>query len=185
MTTTYLATLADVGAGIPSGTSFPGSPATNDLFRRTDLGMIFYYDGTRWLSQQLFQGQFVAPTVVMPLSASGGAGSLNMAMGVGTDIWIEKIISQLFVASGGTALSGSHKWVGTIAKSATDNTPTTLDTVTRDSGASATWTTTTTAVGALLGTAATYPRLAASWVKTGTPGTLTVIHTATFRIVQT
>ncbi len=44
------------------GTSFPGSPATNDLYFRTDLGWWCYYDGARWLTcheycailQQLF-----------------------------------------------------------------------------------------------------------------------------------
>lgn len=32
------------------GTTFPGSPATNDLLFRTDLGEWYYYDGTQWLS---------------------------------------------------------------------------------------------------------------------------------------
>ena len=40
---------ADAG-GLPSGTSFPGSPTTNYLFYRTDLGLVCYYDGTRWLT---------------------------------------------------------------------------------------------------------------------------------------
>ena len=35
------------------GTSFPGSPSDGDLFNRTDLDMVFRYDGTRtkWLSE--------------------------------------------------------------------------------------------------------------------------------------
>lgn len=172
-------------AGIPAGTSFPGTPSTNDLRFRTDLGTIFYYDGTRWVSVQLHSGQFVAPAALMALSATANGGSLNTSMGVGTDIWLVNSITQAFVSSGGSALSASHKWVGTVGKSDTSNAATTLDTITLDSGASAAWRTTTTAIGALLGTAATYPRLTATWTKTGTPGNLTVIHTVTYRIVQT
>lgn len=37
-------------SGIASGTSMPGTPAANDRFFRTDLGLLCYYDGTRWLT---------------------------------------------------------------------------------------------------------------------------------------
>ena len=44
-------------AGPKSGTSFPGSPATQEEFLRTDIrgGMIFFWDGTYWLSREDFQ----------------------------------------------------------------------------------------------------------------------------------
>ena len=35
---------------VHGGTSFPGSPATNDTYYRTDLNDWYQYDGTRWLS---------------------------------------------------------------------------------------------------------------------------------------
>lgn len=41
--------------GIPAGTSFPGSPATDDLFNRTDRDIIYRYDGTRWLSAEMME----------------------------------------------------------------------------------------------------------------------------------
>lgn len=53
-------------AGIAGGTSFPGSPSSGDRFWRSDLKMEAVYDGTRWLSTQLF---FV--------SLSGGGDSLG------------------------------------------------------------------------------------------------------------
>jgi hypothetical protein len=45
-----------------SGTSFPGSPATNDHFYRTNIrgGMMFFWDGTYWLSEQQFSCPFYA-----------------------------------------------------------------------------------------------------------------------------
>jgi hypothetical protein len=36
------------------GTSFPGSPTTNQRYFRTDRGIEYYWDGTRWLSAQIF-----------------------------------------------------------------------------------------------------------------------------------
>jgi hypothetical protein len=35
---------------LAAGSSFPGSPATGQHFFRTDRGIEYYYDGTRWLS---------------------------------------------------------------------------------------------------------------------------------------
>ncbi|MES2782591.1 MAG: hypothetical protein V4657_07335 [Pseudomonadota bacterium] len=36
--------------GISNGAAFPVGPATNDLFYRSDRDIIYFYDGTRWLS---------------------------------------------------------------------------------------------------------------------------------------
>lgn len=47
-----------VRATTPSGTAFPSQPGYGNyrLFRRTDLGVDFFYDGSRWVAQ-------VAPSV--------------------------------------------------------------------------------------------------------------------------
>jgi hypothetical protein len=47
------------GGGYDEGTVFPGSPATNDKFFRTDLGWLCYYDGARWLTAH----EFALPSV--------------------------------------------------------------------------------------------------------------------------
>jgi hypothetical protein len=39
-------------AALPRGTKFPSSPATGDLFYRTDLGVLCEWDGARWLGGQ-------------------------------------------------------------------------------------------------------------------------------------
>jgi hypothetical protein len=36
------------------GTSFPGTPGAGDLYYRTDLDFMCFYDGTRWLTQNIF-----------------------------------------------------------------------------------------------------------------------------------
>ncbi len=45
---------AIAAAVVTGGTSFPGSPASGDRFKRTDINVDCFYDGTRWLSEQLF-----------------------------------------------------------------------------------------------------------------------------------
>src|SRR5688572_13447523 len=42
------------GSGYDEGTSFPGSPSTDDKYYRTDLNLLCVYDGTRWLTTQQY-----------------------------------------------------------------------------------------------------------------------------------
>lgn len=45
-------------SGLATGTSFPGGPTTGDRFRRSDLAYkVYFYDGTRWLTEQMFTFQ--------------------------------------------------------------------------------------------------------------------------------
>lgn len=59
-----------------AGTSFPGSKATGDRYWRTDLGMEFYWDGTRWVSTTLYTMQLNGTGAT--LSASGTFGSCGI-----------------------------------------------------------------------------------------------------------
>jgi len=45
------------GTHYTKGTTFPGGPTTNDEYYRTDVrgGTLFFYDGTRWVSDQIFK----------------------------------------------------------------------------------------------------------------------------------
>lgn len=43
-----------------AGTAFPSSPAPGQRFFRSDRGLEYYWDGTRWLSTQLFTYQFMS-----------------------------------------------------------------------------------------------------------------------------
>lgn len=65
-------TRASAVTGTQSGTSFPGSPATDDRFYRTDRRIEYFYDGTRWLSTQLFTGDTQVQQVDLPRTSSGG-----------------------------------------------------------------------------------------------------------------
>lgn len=193
MTRVDLARLSDVASGIPSGTSFPGSPADNDLFYRTDLDTLFFYNGTRWLTTQLHRiatslhniaatTQYAAPTTTMLRVLEVPVPQLSG----GSDLWLEDLSVVFNIASGGSALSGSDKWVGTLFKRIADGSKTTIATVTIDSGASGVWRASVAAIDALLNNGTTHYVLGIDWTITGTPGSPIFSHIdLTYRIVAT
>jgi hypothetical protein len=58
------------GAGYAEGASFPALPGLNDKFYRTDRNLLCYYDGTRWLTCQVYSVQLAS---VNPGSLSASA----------------------------------------------------------------------------------------------------------------
>lgn len=76
-------------AGLDSGTSFPGSPATGVKFWRSDRAIEYFYDGTRWLSTQLFTfGPFFPDTsAINPIISTQTRRAVNPWWGV-YDIYV-------------------------------------------------------------------------------------------------
>lgn len=55
------------GSSLSTGTSFPGTPATGDRYRRSDIDYeVYFYDGTRWLSENVYTA-----------SGNGGTATYN------------------------------------------------------------------------------------------------------------
>lgn len=80
-------------SGLGSGTSFPVSPATSDRFFRTDRNIEYFYDGTRWLSMQLFL-LYPAPETgsINPITGGGNNGQrVANPFWNQYDIYVEKI----------------------------------------------------------------------------------------------
>lgn len=71
---------ASGGGGIDAGTSFPGSPSDRDLFHRTDLDLICFYDNanSRWLTQQ----EYPVTYSVRHLQATAQTASFEMGYGI-------------------------------------------------------------------------------------------------------
>jgi hypothetical protein len=168
------------------GTVFPTSPATNDTFYREDLDMEFFYNGTRWLSTAVYE-------MPIPQSDNLSATETDVVrlrapwLRGGSDIWFEAIVHTFFVNGGGSALSGSHKWVTTVKKLAvTTGTLTVIGTFNVDSGSSAVWRESTPVdVDALMNNGTTHIMLTATHTKTGTPGNFFAYMTISYRIVAT
>lgn len=167
---------------IASGTSFPGSPSTNDIFLRTDLDcLIWIYNGTRWLCTTLHEMRGEPTDSLLPYTATlGAAQRMIVPNWGGSDIWLVDHQAWFFVVAG-TALSASHKWVITGIKQPAG---TTIVTINIDSGASSAHRQSTrTAIDALL--TSTNFEIDFTMTKTGTPGNLYAQVAVTYRHVAT
>lgn len=54
----------------PTGTEFPDELRADDKFYRTDRNIEYFYDGTRWLSTQLFTLEITAQPALFPVTAT-------------------------------------------------------------------------------------------------------------------
>lgn len=91
------------------GVAFPSSPTTNDLFYRTDLGLLCFYDGSRWLTAHEYTAPFGDWNAGGPYSTSGSSPVTPWH----TDYnpWITRAYYTLFV--NGTN-NGSNYWTVTL-----------------------------------------------------------------------
>lgn len=156
-----------------SGTSFPGGPATNDFFFRTDRGLLYYYDGTRWLTVTLYEHFLGQMTGISATSTE-----VHSPVWAGLyDQYLVDLITVMFAASG---LSGTAYW--TIEAYSYDaGSGSLLATTTNQSGTNAQYAYKRTAINALIGTGA--DSLSTRAVKTSTPGNFTGGSMITYRLV--
>lgn len=173
------------GAKVSTGEAFPAVPAVNDLCFRTDLGLVFYWNGTRWLSAQVYET--VLPAVINQSATAGDlARTPTPSLRGGTDIWLVQANLSGFYVAGGTALSASHNWLVRLDVIAPGGTLNDRASFVVNSGASDTWRQGTpgpvAAINVLLGVQSHFSMAA---VKTGTPGNLSANLSVTYRIVAT
>jgi hypothetical protein len=165
-----------------AGSSFPGSPANNDLFFHTTHDMLFFYDGTRWLTTTLYIEPIGITAGAVPYSASTTANRVAVPLAGAMAIWIENYWLSFFV-SGGTALSASHKWVCAI-QSLNASVATPISSFSIDSGSVSVWRNSgPIAVGVV--NPATEFELEVVSTKTGTPGTLYPLPRISYRLIGT
>lgn len=87
--------------GIASGTSFPGSPATNDRFYRTDRRIEYFYDGTRWLTTQLFYQSAVLANAIQYTATAFNQQRIGIPKHGHTDVYVEYIsLAYILVSTG-------------------------------------------------------------------------------------
>lgn len=166
--------------GVPSwnaGTSFPGTPATNDRYFRTDRGLEYFYDGTRWLTTELFEIFAAIPT--SGLSASATISPAFYPYQGGTyDMWL---VDARWVYQISTTHSGTQYWQADIHnfKNGTDTTVVSLvsDKATVGSYVNAAATT----IGSLTGTDRQMLYIVVT--KVSTPGTIVGGVAVRYRLV--
>jgi hypothetical protein len=166
------------GAGPDSGTNFPSSPSSGDRFYRSDREIGYYYDGSRWLSEQVYTTPISVTSALIPTTTSPTTGYGTPSWFLARDFWVEKAIISSLVA---TTNNGSNYW--TLAADRVSITATTTSLGSRTTAADTVnqWKRVEIAVGALWGTSD--PAFSLTCTKTGTPGALTVSAVITGRMV--
>jgi hypothetical protein len=171
-----------------SGTSMPGGPATNQRVTRTDLGLDFYYDGTRWLSTTLYTLQLAGDrdgftTAIYngnPIDAALTAGTLSRASIWHSDfaIWLVSLYGETFTSA---TNDGSHHWhfalSGAVTSTAYGNFTTESDTAGVHTGH---------AVALNQAAGSTERAINLGFTKTGTPGACYwAVGIVTYRLIGT
>ncbi len=169
------------GGGISSGTSNPGSPATNDIFYRTDLGLLIYYDGTRWLtvaeySMHLSSGLSAGSGFVINSGEVGGFTSVRRDFGV----YLTRFTCHSRVI---TTNTGSAYWTVVLQWISSAVALTTLVTFNTSADAANTIVDHSANINAVLNSGAY--QLITIGTKTGAPGSLNVPAIVLYRLVVT
>lgn len=103
--TTLTAWVAGGAAGYAEGTSFPGSPASGDKFFHNTYDLLFFYDGTRWLTTTLYTGYISNQRALDPITASSAKDGPFPHPSL--DIYVETYYAEAFVA---TTNTGTQYW---------------------------------------------------------------------------
>jgi hypothetical protein len=158
------------------GTSFPGSKATGDRFWRSDLSMEFYWDGTRWLSSQLFIMSAMSAPTALPITANTGFWLSSFGQSTNS-IYVVDFRGATYVV---TTNTGSLFWTVRLA----DIGSTTVGSATFTTAADTPDVLTSHIVA--VNTVVTTPSLfQIVTTKTSTPGNMYLAMFATYRIIAT
>jgi hypothetical protein len=178
--------------GFASGTAFPGSPATNDLFYRTNIfgGTLFKYDGTRWRSHQTFSRtieidnvNFSIDTPTAGITVSQEAGWAGIPFAGTYDVYC--LTCELVTLVAGTN-DGSHFWTVTLYKRTPAQAATALGNITTAADTLQVAASHSIAVNAVIASAAsTHNYWGLNPGKTSTPGPLYVTAEVFYQIIAT
>lgn len=165
--------------GVSAGTAFPGSPATDALFHRTDHDLIYTYDGTRWVTVNQYT-MHVTTRTLTGLTTTSNMGTMP-TLGSTADMWVEGFRCHTFVAS---TNSGTHYWTLELKKIEANNTKTTIGSIATNADTVNTWTVHLDTINEVVA-GATYIALEVQATVTGSPGALFPGFEVTYRRIAT
>lgn len=149
-------------AGPATGTSFPGSPDTGDHFQRSDQNYTeYFWNGTRWLSTQLFIAEFQTTESLMPFTANGVSLRSPNPWTSNAAIYVERCTLNSFVS---TTTAANYFTAAFIAIDSSTNT--TLGTISQQNITQNVWVGQTLAIGVLI--ASTYDEFQINITESGT-----------------
>lgn len=171
--------LTAIGPGIVrTGTAFPDSPATGARYRRSDLGyQVFFYDGTRWLSEQEYSAVLWGENQ----SSTGGMNVISHAAVPSDDVWLTRYQATSIVV---TTNNGSNYWTVALRKKSVADSATTIDSFSTSADTVANWTEHGATLGELLDVSS-FPALNGYMTKTGSAGPINASITVFYRLIAT
>jgi hypothetical protein len=162
------------------GTSFPGSPATGRMYYRTDIrgGMLFRYDGTRWVSDEIFKLS-IAPT------QTGSFNATATMFGVGIPQTYDAYLLSVEAVYFASGLTSGAYWTLDVRRGQTGTeTYVSLGTVNNQSGTNAQWVRWRFDIDTQV-TAAQMASILVQLTKTGSPGATYLYGDIWYRQVAT
>lgn len=101
--------LAASSGGISSGTAFPGAPSDNDLFFRTDRGLMYYYRNSlsKWHTTNLYRVTMPNTIAANTTTATGDLGRLTGPASSGYAWYLERFEWTAYVV---TTNDGTRYW---------------------------------------------------------------------------
>lgn len=162
-----------------AGVAFPGSKATYDRYWRTDLGLEFYWDGTRWVTTTLYIGTLDS-VMAQPVTSDNTTSRL-MSWATTFDLWLDAFYSSTYVT---TTNDGSKYWTVTLRKVVGNESKTTIVSFNTSADTVNEWTQRRTAIGAAY-VAANYRLFDVGVAKTSTPGDMFWTFSMTYRLIAT
>lgn len=169
---------ATSGASLSTGTTFPGTPSAGDRYRRSDIDyLVFFYDGTRWVTETMFVMASSPRTLEDGTSGTSPRRWAQSSAHAGRSIRLVRLDLAVYVA---TTNNGSDYWTLDFKNVAESTTHATLNT----SAASAnTWTGLSWTTGATIANT----DVGLMWIatKTGAPGVPTMAATLYYRWIAT
>lgn len=157
-----------------AGTSFPASKATGDRYYRTDSGLEFFWDGTRWKTTTLYSMQIAPIDTTFP-ATSGFSGRVSL-WSSDYEIWLISAYAVTYVS---TTNNGSNYWVLSVIGAVTNTTYDSSLTTAADSAG-----TYTGHKVSLAQTAGSTERgINITWTKAGSPGGIYAPTMITYRLI--
>lgn len=160
-----------------SGTAFPGAPATEDTFWRTDINLACFYDGTRWLTVN--ETAFTHDHGAIQETADGQFAGRDLR----TDYapYFTRVIVTTYVV---TTNNGTKYWtLALVGSDATYSANTTIYTFNTSADAADTYVTHEAAPSTP--NPANRAHIMTTFVKTSTPGNLLWWATLYYRLIVT
>lgn len=164
---------------VPAVTAFWGTPSTDDRCYRTDRGIEYFYDGTRWLSTTVYEVPLPhSPDTVIPITGNTtGALVAGIPWATAYDLWLLSLQTTFIV---NTTNNATNYWTMVVQKMA-GGIATTAGQFDTSGAAADSWTFGSSAINALLGVTHHWFRMNAT--KTLTPGALQFLMSIRYRLV--